>query len=131
MTGEVDSAPRLNKRTARFVSPVSRFGAPEKWGPGSMKNEWSLNAAALGVFVTILLLAPTDIPPVFVVGLFCPPPIILGRVLDPLHVGFSSWMYFLLIPVDAAGNAIWYMLLAETFRLLMLHVRSKARSQDV
>jgi hypothetical protein len=69
-----------------------------------MKNQWSPKAAALGVFVTILLVAPSDIPPVLVIGLFCPPPIILVRALGFLNVNFSSWILFLLIPIGAIGN---------------------------
>jgi len=91
-----------------------------------MKNQWSPKAAALGVFVTLLLAAPSDIPPVFLIGLFCPPLVILGRALGLIHLSFSSWMLSILIPVDAAGNAFWYMLLAEAFRLLILRLRSSS-----
>jgi hypothetical protein len=93
-----------------------------------MKHRWSLNAAVLGIFVTILLTTVSDIPPRFLVGLFCPSALILAGGINLLHVSFSQWMLFLLIPLGAVGNAFWYMLLAETFRLLILSLKSRSHN---
>jgi hypothetical protein len=86
----------------------------------TVKNHWSANAAVLGVLVTLLLATVSDIPPTFVVGLFCPSGLILAGAINLPHVSFSQWMLFFLIPIDAVGNALWYMLLAEALRLLIL-----------
>jgi hypothetical protein len=94
----------------------------------NVKNQWSPNAAMLGVLIALLLATVSYIPSTFVVGLFCPSAVILGRAIDLLHVSFSQWMLFLLIPISAVGNALWYMLLAEAFRLSILSPRSKSHN---
>jgi hypothetical protein len=87
-----------------------------------MKNQWSPSAGFAGIIVTVLLAAPSHVPSTFFIGLFCPFAIILGRVLTWV-VGYRSWMLIPLITIDAIANAFWFMLVAETVRLLILRLR--------
>jgi hypothetical protein len=90
-----------------------------------MKNQWSANAAALAVIVTLMLVPINDLPLTIFVALFCPAPLILVRALTLFGLSFPQWMLIALVPAGATGNALWYMLVTETFRLLILRLRSK------
>ena len=90
-----------------------------------MKNHWSSTAAVFGFVVAIVLILASDIPSNFFIGILCPPPIIFGGL--PRLFNFTSFptlAIVLLVAISAAGNAIWYMLVTETLRLLITKLKS-------
>ena len=91
-----------------------------------MKNRWSPTAGVVGFVFAVILCSASDIKLNFFLGILCPAPVILGFLLRSFHFHSSvvpTWFIILEIAISAAGNAIWYMLVAETFRLLIQKIR--------
>jgi hypothetical protein len=88
-------------------------------------HRWSPTAAYIGVLVTIALAIPSDIDPSFLVGLLCPPVVIIRVAVQLVPAGELSTLSILIfVAVSAAGNAFWYTLLAETSRLAFERLRA-------
>lgn len=89
-------------------------------------HRWSSGAACVGVLVALLLTISGDNPLNAAIGLLCPPVVILPGILQLVHINDLPVLGILLFTAAAAaGNAIWYMLIAETARLAFVKFRHR------
>jgi hypothetical protein len=91
-------------------------------------HEWSPAAAGVGFAITVLLCSVCDLPLTRAVAVLVPAPVILGRFLRLVHwAPFPWWGIPLVILSSAVGDALWYMLIAEAFRLLVRRLDPSSR----
>lgn len=91
-----------------------------------VRNQWSPTAGIIGLLLTLGLGMISDFPFSGFFAILFPAPAILGRVIGLFdHVQIWAILPFFL--VSAVGDAIWFMMIAETFRLLVRQWRSSLR----
>jgi hypothetical protein len=79
----------------------------------------------MGFLSALALLIPTDIGPTTVVGVFCPPFVVVAAAIRLLKIDqLPVNAYRMLAILTAAGNALWYMLLIEAIRMSLLKLSS-------
>jgi hypothetical protein len=98
----------------------------------AVTHKWSPTAGVAGFTLTISLCMVSDIRIGPALAVLFPAPVILGRLFEWVHlVGQPRWwMILLAILLSAIGDALWYMLLAETLRLLVHRVNRACSGID-
>jgi hypothetical protein len=90
-----------------------------------MKHRWSPTAALVGVLIAVELGVISDVEPTLLVGIMCPPLVMIGALLRLFHADLiATWAILVFIALSAAGNAFWYMLIIETVRLIFERLKS-------
>jgi hypothetical protein len=95
----------------------------------AVTHKWSPTAGVVGFTLTVFLCMASDVRIGPALAVLFPAPVILGRLLEWVHwLRLPGWIMIPLgILLSAIGDALWYMLLAETFRLLVRRLNPFSR----
>jgi hypothetical protein len=95
----------------------------------AVTHKWSPTAGVVGFTLTISLCLASDIQFNRVLAVLFPAPVILGRLFGWVHwLRLPGWIMIpSVILLSAIGDAMWYMLLVETFRLLVRRLNPPSR----
>jgi hypothetical protein len=87
-------------------------------------RRWSSSAAICGVAITLLLSLPSDLALTGPFGPIRPPMVFVSALIRLFQVEtVPTWSLLPLIATCAGGNALWYMLVTETARLVVVNLK--------
>ena len=92
-----------------------------------VKNEWSLSAGVLGCALTLLLATINDLQMNLFLALVFPAVAVASRLILTFHVSPGPWAITTWVILCSLADGLWFMAVAETFRLLAQRFKSSPR----